>query len=163
MQVYRSMVAYDRWANRKVFALCLDLDATGLTAEAKGAVRTIETTLKHTVRVADAFHALLRGRIPDEALGPWPEYRAHDLVWFADRADEVAGLYDELLGEVEEASFDAELKVPWFEHPITRRDAFVQAMTHAIQHRAQVCSVLGERGVDVPNMDYVAMRQERRG
>lgn len=161
MRAYRAMVEYDRWANRKVFALCRGLDAAGLTDEAKGAVRTIETTLKHTVRVADAFHALLRGRVPDEALGTWPEYRAHDLAWFAARADEVAGSYDKLLDEVDEAFFDAEMKVPWFEHPISRRDGFVQAMTHSIQHRAQVCSVLGERGVDVPNMDYVAMRQER--
>jgi uncharacterized damage-inducible protein DinB len=161
MQVYRAMVEYDRWASRKVFALCRDLDAAGLTAEAKGAVRTIETTLKHTVRVADAFQALLRGQIPDAALGAWTEYREHDLAWFAARADGVADAYDELLGEVDEVFFDAELKIPWFEHPVTRRDAFVQAMTHSIQHRAQVCSVLGERGVDVPNLDYVMMRQER--
>ena len=161
MRVYRAMVEYDRWANRKVFALCQELDAAGLTAEAKGAVRTIETTLKHTVRVADAFHALLRGQIPDEAIGAWPEYRDHDLAWFAARADEVADAYEKLLAEVDEAFFEAELKVPWFEHPISRRDGFVQAMTHSIQHRAQVCSVLGERGVAVPNLDYVMMRQER--
>jgi uncharacterized damage-inducible protein DinB len=161
MQVYRAMVEYDRWANRKVFRLCRKLDAAGLTADAKGAVRTIEMTLKHTVRVADAFHTLLRGGIPDDALGVWPEYRKHDLAWFETRADEVADAYDALLGEIDEAFLDGELKIPWFEHPISRRDGFVQAMTHSIQHRAQVCSVLGERGVDVPNMDYVAMRQER--
>lgn len=161
MQVYRAMVEYGRWANRRVFALCRDLDADALTADAKGAVRTIELTLKHSIRVEDAFYGMLRNRSPDEALEPWQEYREHDFAWFERRADELADAYEALLAEVDEPFFDVEIKVPWFDHPITKRDGFVQAMTHSIQHRAQICSTLGERGVEVPNMDYVAMRQER--
>lgn len=160
MLVYRAMVEYGRWANRRVFALCRDLDAAALGAEARGAVRTIEMTLKHSIRVEDAFLAMLRDRSPDEAILPWPEYRQHELSWFERRADELADAYETLLGEVDEPFFDAEIKVPWFDHPITKRDAFIQAMTHSIQHRAQVCSTLGERGVEVPNLDYVMMRQE---
>jgi uncharacterized damage-inducible protein DinB len=150
MQVYRAMVEYDRWANRKVFGLCRDLDEAALGAEAKGTHSTIERTLKHLVGVSEAFLEMLRDQELREVLMPPKEYYGHDLAWYA-----------ALLGEVDEAFFDAEMKIPWFDHKVTKRDAFLQSLTHALQHRSQVCSTLGERGVAIPDMDYVHMRQER--
>src|SRR5687767_12619560 len=161
MQVYRAMVEYDRWASRKVFALCRDLEPAALTAEAKGTHGTLERTLKHAVGVSEAFLAMLRGQELREVLMPPKEYYGHNLAWFARRADEVADGYEALLGEVDEAFFDDEMKIPWFDHAVTKRDGFIQALTHALQHRSQVCSTLGEQGVAIPDMDYVHMRQER--
>jgi uncharacterized damage-inducible protein DinB len=161
MQVYRAMVEYDRWANRKVFGLCRDLDADALGAEAKGTHSTIERTLKHLVGVSEAFLAMLRDQELREVLMPPKEYYGNDLAWFERRADENADRYEALLGAVDEAFFDAQMKIPWFDHKVTKRDAFLQSLTHALQHRSQVCSTLGERGVAIPDMDYVHMRQER--
>jgi uncharacterized damage-inducible protein DinB len=40
------------------------------------------------------------------------------------------------------------------------REGLIQVLTHSAQHRAQVLSTLGERGRQVPDMDYVVMRLE---
>ncbi len=39
----------------------------------------------------------------------------------------------------------------------------LQVFSHSHTHRAQVMSTLGDRGLAVPDMDYVQMLQEERG
>ncbi|MGH2457769.1 MAG: DinB family protein [Chloroflexota bacterium] len=55
------------------------------------------------------------------------------------------------------------LSVPWIKAPLTARDGLLQVLTHSGQHRAQVFSVLGARGIDVPGLDYVMMLEETKG
>jgi hypothetical protein len=38
---------------------------------------------------------------------------------------------------------------------LTKHDGLLQVLSHSAQHRAQVFSVLGQRGIDVPDLDYV--------
>jgi hypothetical protein len=55
----------------------------------------------------------------------------------------------------DEAFYADALHVPWFDFVLTKRDGLLQVLSHSAQHRAQVFSALGERGVDVPGLDYV--------
>ena len=55
------------------------------------------------------------------------------------------------------------LRVPWFDFPVTGEEGLCQVLTHSCEHRAQVLSVLGARGLDVPGLDYVVMLAEARG
>ena len=160
MRTLRQLCRYNAWANARVFACCRGVDPAVLGAEAKGTIGTIEETLKHAVGVEDVYLVMLRGEDPRTALGPREEYHGHDLAWFAGRAGEVGAGYLALLEEVDEAFLAAEFKIPWFQRPISRRDGVLQAITHSHQHRAQVLSALGERGVAVPDVDLVLMLQE---
>lgn len=41
-------------------------------------------------------------------------------------------------------------------------DGLIQVISHSSQHRAQIRSVLGQHGVQVPDLDYVLMLRESR-
>jgi uncharacterized damage-inducible protein DinB len=153
------LVEYGRWANRRVFALCLELDGGHLGDAARGSVGTVLDTLKHLVRTEDSFLAFMRDGNAD-SLGEREPYWARDLTWFAARAEQLADEYGAFLPA---ARLDAEFRVPWFDFPMTVADGALQAMTHSVQHRAQVLSVLGGRGLKVPDLDYVFMLKEQRG
>jgi uncharacterized damage-inducible protein DinB len=45
---------------------------------------------------------------------------------------------------------------------MTVHDGLIQVVGHSAQHRAQVLSVLGQHGVEVPDLDYVLMLREAR-
>ena len=160
MDTLRQLCRYNAWANRRVFDCCRAVDPAALGADARGTIGTIEETLKHLVRVEDVYLVMLRGEDPRTAMPPQEEYRRHDLAWFADRVEQVGRGYMALLEHADEPFLAAQFKIPWFERPISRRDGVLQALTHSAQHRAQVLSTLGERGLAVPDVDLVLMLQE---
>ena len=82
-------------------------------------------------------------------------YFAQDLSWFAGRSAWVGDEYQELLKNANEDFLTASLPVPWFDFALTKHDGLLQVLSHSAQHRAQVFSVLGERGIKVPDLDYV--------
>jgi uncharacterized damage-inducible protein DinB len=165
VETLRAMAAYNRWANRRVFARCGEVEDELLGAEAKGTRGTIEGTLKHAVMVEDGYLHFVRGTDALHGHADVPSfiawYEAHDLAWFAERADQLADEYERMLAEVDEAFLAVQFRVPWFKAPMTRREGIMQAFLHSTQHRAQVMSTLGERGLDVPNLDYPLMLDER--
>src|SRR5262249_11091167 len=147
---------YNSWANGRVVDLCRSLDPALLRDDAGGTVGSIEGTLIHLVSVEESYLAMLQGRDLAEAIGPWQQYRAHDLAWFLDRLGELAAGYTALQEARDDAWLERPLTVPWFaELALTLRDGLLQVLTHSTQHRAQVLSVLGARGIAVPDMDYV--------
>jgi uncharacterized damage-inducible protein DinB len=161
MGIFGDLYRYNQWANAKVFGVCRDLDPGLLTAAAPGTTGSIDDTLKHLVGVEGVYLILLR----DQSLGPRDgreSYFAHDVGWFAERAAQIGDGYLALLPNLDDARLDSALAVPWFDFPITKRDGLHQVLSHSAQHRAQVLSVLGARGLAVPNLDYIFMIQERR-
>jgi len=156
----RALVAYNRWANARVYEVCLGLDSAALRADAPGTTGSIERTLKHAVGVEDAFLALLRGQDPREALGPGATYYRRDLAWFFVRAEEIAFGFAALLGTADGELLSRPVHVPWFDREFAWRDCLLQALTHSLQHRTQICSVLGARGIEVPAVDYITMLDE---
>jgi uncharacterized damage-inducible protein DinB len=157
----RDLYAHNAWANALVFEISRGVDRVALEENAPGTYGTLAETLTHLVSVEDAYLRMLR----DEslaAMGPREEYHAHDMDWFAERSRELGRAYADLLASVDAAFFDQPLRVPWFDFPLTKHDGLLQVLTHSAQHRAQVFSVLGERGVKVPDLDYVVyIRRER--
>jgi uncharacterized damage-inducible protein DinB len=156
----RDLYAYNAWANAFVFDQCQNLDRAQLEQQAPGTIGTLDETLKHLVRVEDAYVYMLRGD-PLERMEPREEYVAHDLTWFAQRAAQLGGEYAALLASADAGYFDGALDVPWFDFALTKRDGLHQVLNHSAQHRAQVFSVLGERGMEVPDLDYVLFVQSR--
>jgi uncharacterized damage-inducible protein DinB len=161
MRTLRDLYAYNAWANARVFAACRDVDRAQLEQAAPGTFGSIHETLTHMVGVEDAYLYMLRGEMP-AAMGPREEYYAHDFAWFAERSARLGAQYQELLAGAAENFYDAPLHVPWFDFALTRHDGFLQVLSHSALHRAQVFSVLGERGQQVPDLDYVLFVQSKR-
>ncbi len=157
---YRTLAAlyrYNAWANRRVFDTVLGVNAARLDAQAGGTYGSITGTLKHHVGVEDVYLTMLSGREQPNDPAGLEQYMAQSLHWFAARAAEVAEGYQTLLASADDSFLDAPLRVPWFDFPLTKHDGLLQVLSHSAQHRAQVLSVLGAQGIDVPGVDYVEM------
>lgn len=157
----RDLYGHNRWANHRVFGVTQELDAGTLGENAPGTHGTMESTLKHLVGVEDVYLSMLSDASL-ESRGSLESYLAHGLPWFVNRAAEVAEGYRALLADVDHAFLDAPLPVPWFDFPLTKRDGLLQVLSHSAQHRAQVFSVLGAKGIDVPSLDFVVWVGEGR-
>jgi uncharacterized damage-inducible protein DinB len=154
MRSLRDLYAHNTWANSQVFALCQELDQTQLEADAPGTFGTIGETLKHLAGVEMAYILMLRGEM--DALQRLRGQSSNlSLDALAERAAHLGEEYAELLASADASFFDEQLPVPWFDFELTKRDGLLQVLSHSAQHRAQVLSVLGERGVKVPDLDYV--------
>jgi uncharacterized damage-inducible protein DinB len=151
--------AYNTWASARVFATCQALDQAQLEAGAPGTYGTIEDTLRHMVGVEHAYSLMLRD-LPRDDEAAQDAFYARDLTWHAAHAAELGVVYQDILAAADAAYLDAPLHVPWFDFALTRRDGLLQVLTHSAQHRAQVFSVLGEHGIETPDLDYVQLVNE---
>jgi uncharacterized damage-inducible protein DinB len=158
--ILADLFRYNAWANAKVFEACRGVEAARLEAAAPGTHGSIDDTLKHMVGVEDVYLVMLQDQ-PIGSGGNPEDYFAHDLTWFDERSVRVGESYLALLPRLDDAQLASSLKVPWFDFPLTKRDGLIQVLTHSGQHRAQVLSVLGAAGIDVPSIDYVLLVQER--
>jgi len=154
MRTLADLYAYNAWANDQVFARCRSLDPAQLDDPAPGTHGTLADTLKHLVQVEAVYALMLQDRPLPTDESP-EQFFAHDLAWFADLTARVGGEYAALLASVGDAFYDEPLRVPWFDFPLTKHDGLLQVLSHSAQHRAQVLSALGQRGLAVPDLDYV--------
>jgi len=140
-----------------VFATCRALDRPQLEEQAPGTYGTIAETLQHLVVVEDVYARMLRGDSLE-----WVAAREdHDLDWFAERAARLGEEYTDLLKAAVASFYEEPLRVPWFDFHLTKHDGLLQVLSHSAQHRAQVFSILGGRGVEVPDLDYVLFVQAK--
>lgn len=154
MQTLRELFEYNAWANAQVFATCLSQDTTALDAAAPGTVGTITQTLQHLAQVELVYSMMLQ----DAALPSresFEESVTQDLAWSTSTVAQTGSMYLAMIALADEAFLRAPLRVPWFDFALTKHDGFLQVLTHSAQHRSQVLSVLGQRGVTVPDLDFV--------
>ncbi|MGO8950062.1 MAG: DinB family protein [Ktedonobacterales bacterium] len=148
------LYAYNAWANAQVFSVCGDLEPSQLEEQAPGTLGTVLETLKHMVGVEDSYLYMLRDQPPTGG-GTREEYFVHDLDWFRNRSKQLGEGYGQLVAEADATFMAQPLKVPWFDFELSKRDGLLQVLIHSTQHRAQIFSALGSRGVEVPNLDYI--------
>lgn len=160
MQTLLRLVRYNAWGNEKVFALCRAADPVLLSDTAGGTIGSIEQTLIHLVAVEDMYLAMIGERDIEQEFGSQEAYLAHDLAWFTARSAGLPEGYLSLLAGQDDAWLARSLQVPWFDFPMTKRDGLLQSLMHSAQHRAQVLTTLGQRGVAVPDLDYANMLAE---
>ena len=155
MRMLSDLYAYNAWTNDKVFAVCREVDQARLDEDAPGTFGSIAETLKHMAQVEMVYFLMLRDQPLPASQEARDEFFAHDLTWFAETLAHVGQGYVELLASASDDFFDQPLHVPWFDFALTKHDGLLQVLSPSPQHRAQVFSVLGQRGVEVPNLDYV--------
>lgn len=153
-RILQDLFSYNTWANAQVFGVCQGVDHAQLDAQAAGTIGTITQTLAHMMGVEAAYILMLRGEL-DALQRIRAEAASLTLSDWAARAQRLGEEYRGLLAGADAAFLDQPLTVPWFDFALTKRDGLLQVIHHSAQHRAQVFSVLGERGVKVPDLDYV--------
>jgi uncharacterized damage-inducible protein DinB len=160
MRTLPDLFAYNAWANAQVFAICRDLDQARLDENAPGTYGTLTETLKHLVQVETNYAHMLQEQ-PLPTAEARDAFFAHDVPWFAEAAAQAGRVYAKLVADASDAWYDEPLHVPWFDFALTKQDGLLQVLSHSAQHRAQVCSALGQRGVVVPDLDYVDFVESR--
>lgn len=157
MEMLNRLLRYNGWANARLFALCAAVDPALLTEDAGGTIGSLLATIAHYTIVEDGYLLLLQGEDPTAFFDSREAYMQHDLPWYAARSVTLGAGYAALVAALGEAIFAREIRLPWFPGPLGGADALTQVLTHSTQHRAQVLSRLGERGVQVPDVDYAFM------
>lgn len=169
MQTLAELARYNRWANAQLIARCRQADAAEhVGGAAGGTIGSIEETLKHLTLVEESYAAFMSGRDPLQGRPDRDTFRAeylgHDVGWFAGRLAELDREYEQLAARADAVFLAGQFQLPWLEFPLTREQGLLQVFSHSTTHRVQVFSTLGERGLTVPDVDYVnLLREDGRG
>jgi uncharacterized damage-inducible protein DinB len=133
------------WATLRLIESCAGLDDEHLDATIPGTYGTIRETLRHLVDSEEGYFRILTGE------RRWPELPETPIAM-----DELARRIRALGPDWEVLARDPDLPA----RDVTSTDgwrfpgavAMAQAIHHADDHRSQVQSILGARGLEVPDL-----------
>jgi uncharacterized damage-inducible protein DinB len=141
LELYR----HKTWATLRLIEHCQDLDDEHLDATIPGTFGTIRDTLRHLVASEEGYYWTVTRERVSEPLpdGPVP------LAELADRIRRLGKRWEIL---AQDTNFPS--------REVTTRDGWrtivavpmAQAIHHADDHRSHILSILGARGLDVPEL-----------
>lgn len=147
-----ALAEYSAWANEKAFGACAALSAEQL-ARATVYSPTIEL-LRHLVHVQLNFLRMFQGQ----------GRRQPPPAEFAELRAIATAIGEEYVTYLKSGpDLEARVHVPWFGFDISVREAMLQALTHSIKHRSDVCIALPEQGVAAPGLDFIHWIEARSG
>jgi uncharacterized damage-inducible protein DinB len=152
LEALRDVFRHHAWATLELIDYCDQLTPEQRAETVPGTRGGILDTLRHIVR-ADYGYKRRFG------VHSKPELQETDLRTlevmrrvFAEEAE----LWQSLLGRL--ADFDITIEAepwedpPWPEAPHAQSLLLIQAIHHGNEHRAQICTILGSKGLDVPGL-----------
>jgi uncharacterized damage-inducible protein DinB len=148
--------AFDRhtWSTLSLLDHLAKVDEASITQDVPGTFGSIPATLTHLV---DADRRYL-DRLDDPDLPPLAHRAPDDVATLRARVDANATRWRAAMDRVEAGSLHASIG-PNAAHPnIDPAETLLllQALHHADEHRAQVCSALGALGLEVPDVSVWA-------
>jgi uncharacterized damage-inducible protein DinB len=144
------LAGHNAWATTQVLAFCRSLDGPTLNATAPGTYGTIIETLRHLID--SEAHYLFR------LTGAWPAYpyregEAVGLDVLAVRAAVLAATWARFLAGDVDSERLGEARGDRGDGFAVRAGVFItQAIHHANEHRAQICTILGALGHEPPDV-----------
>ena len=139
------------WATLRLIEHCQRLDNEHLDATIPGTYGTIRDTLRHLVNAEEGYFAILTGERLSEPLphGPIP------LDELAERIRRLGPRWEILAQDTELADREVTSRDGWPRSGWRMRGAapMAQAIHDADEHRSQVLSILGARGLGAPALD----------
>jgi uncharacterized damage-inducible protein DinB len=148
------LVRHKTWATLRLIEYCRELADEHLEATIPGTYGTIRATLGHVVHADDDYFSMITG-------DPWPEPLSDQPIPLDELAERIRrlGARWEVLAEdadlaSREAVADDGVRMP---SGVT----MAQAIHHADDHRTHVLSILGARGLEVPELDVWAYAQSQ--
>jgi uncharacterized damage-inducible protein DinB len=147
---FEDLIAHNGWATRELLAYCGGLDEATLAATAPGTYGSILETLQHLVDSEGSYVRRLTGAWPDH---PWKGDRKVDLETMAERATILEQTLSQFLAGDWDTEALSEGRGDQGETFAIRAGIFLtQAIHHANEHRAHVCTILGTLGYEPPNV-----------
>jgi uncharacterized damage-inducible protein DinB len=142
LELYR----HKTWATLRLIEHCQGLDNAQLEATIPGTYGTIRDTLRHLVDSEEGYFFRLTGERLSEPLpdGPVP------LGELAERIRRLGPHWELLAQDTEVPGREVTLRDGWRTMGAV---PMAQAIHHADDHRSHVLSILGARGLDVPDLD----------
>jgi uncharacterized damage-inducible protein DinB len=144
--VLLELVRHKTWATRKLIALCQSVDPALIDATTPGTYGTIRSTLVHLVNADRNYFRRLCGEQPWDRM----DEQKTDLETVADRFNEIETEWESLAADASLA--DRDLQYPKGEL-VKAAAVFAQSIHHGDVHRAHVLTILGSRGIQVPELD----------
>jgi len=144
------LAGHNAWATEQVLAFCVGLDEATLNSTAPGTFGTIIELLRH---IGDSEMSYLYRLTGAWSVRPWQEGEAVGLDTLMERALILADVF----AEFADGDVDSELLVEDCgddgEVFAVRAGIFLaQALHHANEHRAQICTILGTLGYEPPDV-----------
>ena len=141
---------HNSWATAELLGFCRGLDDATVRATVPGTYGSIVDTLAHTIKSEASYLARLAGAWPGY---PWPQADAPSLELLAARAAELPPVWERFLaGEVDTERTREGRGDDGTVYQYAAGVFLAQALHHANEHRAQVCTILGALGHEVPDV-----------
>ena len=140
---------HNSWATAELLGFCRGLDDATLRATVPGTYGSIIDTLAHTIKSEASYLSRLAGAWPGY---PWPEAESPSLDVLAERAAELAPVWEQFLAGEVDAEQTREGRGGGKVFVFTAGVFLAQALHHANEHRAQICTTLGALGYDPPEV-----------
>lgn len=148
-QGFEDLAGHHAWATRQLLAFCQTLDDVALNATAPGTYGTIIGTLRHIIDAEMSYVFRLTAAWPER---PWTAGEPAGIDVLTERAAELARVLEAFLaGEWDEERLgEAHGDDGVF---AVRAGVFLaQAIHHANEHRAHVCTIIGALGHEPPDV-----------
>ena len=138
------------WANQRLLDICADLPDEALDATAAGTYGNVRDTLVHLFAAEGRYLAAMTGQ------GEQPNaLKEGSFPGIATLKDRGSASGEQLLALAERVDSNDTMSVErggqHFEIPLSI--FFAQAINHGTDHRAHVCTVLTQQGIEPPNLD----------
>jgi uncharacterized damage-inducible protein DinB len=144
------LARHNAWATTQVLACCAGLDEATLNATTPGTYGTIIQTLRHLIDAEASYLFRLTGAWPAY---PYREGDAVGLDVLAERATELATTWERLLAGAVDTERLGEARGDRGDGFSVRAGVFItQALHHASEHRAHICTSLGALGHEPPDV-----------
>ncbi|HEX9414537.1 MAG TPA: DinB family protein [Ktedonobacterales bacterium] len=139
LELYR----HKTWATLRLIEHCQGLDDEHLDATIPGTFGTIRDTLRHLVGCEEGYFSILTGERLSEPLpdGPVP------LGELAERIRRLGPRWELLAQDPDAPSREVTTRDGW---RMPGAVPMAQAIHHADDHRSHILSILGARGLEVP-------------
>ncbi len=147
----RDLAQHNAWATAQLLDYCQGLDEPTLNATVPGTYGTVSETLCHLIGSEASYLYRLTGAWPAH---PWPGEEVVGLAVLAERAATLASVWERFLvsGQVDTERL-GEARGDEGEVFAVRAGVFLaQALHHANEHRAQICTILGALGHEPPDV-----------
>jgi uncharacterized damage-inducible protein DinB len=152
-----ALFTHNKWANLRLLAACAGLEEAQLKASAPGTYGNIADTLLHLLAAEARYVTLLTGRVLDD-----PIHERKGFPGLGVLREHAAQSGDALIGVAQDDPYEAILKGSFGERTYKMRAVvpLVQAIHHAGEHRDQVMTILGQLGVEQPDLSGWAYATE---
>jgi uncharacterized damage-inducible protein DinB len=149
-EVFIDLYKHHLWANQQLLEVCESLEDEALEAHAVGTYGTVRDTLVHLLAAESRYLGAMTRTgepvgAPKEGSFPGiPELKRHA----TSQGEQLLGLAERVAANdtitVERRGRTLEIPISIF---------FAQAINHATEHRAHVCTALTQASVEPPNLD----------